>query len=82
MPADKSEKIDSSDMMDTHRLRGLEGGGVEGLRYFCTATNWMFCFVLFRDYFFRILFFWDQHTTWNWKDWKQTFRFLLKVHSV
>ena len=29
MPADKSEKIDSSDMMDTHRLRGLEGGGGE-----------------------------------------------------
>ena len=76
MPADKSEKIDSSDMMDTHRLRGLEGGGgVEGLRYFCTATNWMFCGYLWTislgSYFFG-----KQHTTWNWK---QTFRFLPKV---
>ena len=58
MPADKSEKIDSSDMMDTHRLRGLEGGGVEGLRFFCTATNWMFCGYLWTislgSYFFGI----------------------------
>ena len=61
MPADKSEKIDSSDMMDTHRLRGLEGGGGRGLTLFlyCNKLDVLW---LFMDYFFRILFFLESNT--------------------